>query len=121
MREAVNVLSKHFWHPWPRQQAAERLFADLADYWSSTCGADPIPTARPTGPIEIPNAPGRWYQETLAHYDYAAHASRCPICGGPGLPWRGIFHCDGRCHAIALVESGRTFLPVRVTDTPPPR
>ena len=116
MREAVNVLSKHFGHPWPMQQAAERLFADLADYWSA-----PVSTARPTGPIEIPNAPGRWYQEQTARYDYATDPGHCPLCGGVGLPWRGIFHCDGTCHAIALVESGRTFLPVRVADTPEPR
>jgi hypothetical protein len=60
--------------------------------------------------IEIPNA--GWYQETTARYDYVKTPGQCPICGGVGLPWRGWFHCDGRCHAIAMVADGRTFLPV---------
>ena len=69
---------------------------------------------RHTGPIEIPNASGQWYQETLAYYDYTTDAGHCPICGGIGLVWRGWYHCDGTCHAIAGVSDGRTFLPVRL-------
>lgn len=40
MSDAVNVLSKHFRHPAPTQQATEHLLADLADYWGET-PADP--------------------------------------------------------------------------------
>jgi hypothetical protein len=74
------------------------------------------PPAR-SGPLQIPNASG-WYQETLAFYDYERDPLHCPICGGVGIAWHGWFHCDGTCQAVALVESGRTFLPV---PTPTPR
>jgi hypothetical protein len=69
-------------------------------------GGRPQPTA-----ITIPGAPGRW-QETTARYDYATAKGHCPICGGVGWLWRGYFSCDSVCHAIAVVEDGRTFLPV---------
>jgi hypothetical protein len=73
----------------------------------------PTPTV-PHGPIQIPGLGPQWYQETLAQYAYDTAPSRCPICGGVGIPWRGWFTCDDACQAIALVESGRTFLPVQV-------
>lgn len=69
------------------------------------------------GPIEIPGTgPYRW-QLTTAHYDYATAPGQCPICGGVGIAWRGWFHCDGTCHAIAVVEDGRTYVPVTVAKT----
>jgi hypothetical protein len=52
-----------------------------------------------------------WWQETTARYDYKNDAHHCPICGGRGIVWAGIFYCDGPCHAIAIVTDGRTFLP----------
>ena len=70
----------------------------------------------PQGPIQIPGAGPRLWQLTTATYDYANAASRCPICGGVGLPWQGWFHCDGACHAIAVVADGRTYLPVQAAQ-----
>jgi hypothetical protein len=61
--------------------------------------------------FQIPNAPG-WWQETTARYWYALDGATCPICHGVGVCWRGWFHCDGFCHAIACIADGRVFLPV---------
>lgn len=65
------------------------------------------------GPITIPNTGPQLWQLTTARYAYAVDPTHCPICGGMGIPWKGWFHCDGTCHAIAVVADGRTFLPVR--------
>ena len=77
------------------------------------------PTTR--GPIPIPGTAQPWWQLTTAVYDYATDPVHCPICGGVGIPWAGYFHCDGLCHALAVVADGRTFLPVpRVAQEAPP-
>lgn len=62
--------------------------------------------------IQIPGLAG-WWQETTAHYDYDTAPTACPVCGGVGWIWREWFTCDRTCHAVAVVEDGRTFLPVQ--------
>jgi hypothetical protein len=64
------------------------------------------------GPCTIAGAGDTLWQETTARYVYTDDPGHCPICGGVGIPWDGWFHCDGACHAIAVVADGRTFLPV---------
>ncbi len=54
--------------------------------------------------------PGKWVEAT-ERYDYARDKTRCPVCGGIGMPWLGWFRCEYGPH-IALVESGRTFVGV---------
>ena len=44
--------------------------------------------------------------------------SSCPVCGGVGFPWGGWFHCDGTCHAIAVVSTGQVFVPVTCRPLP---
>jgi hypothetical protein len=75
--------------------------------------------ARRTGPaITITGLPGQW-QETEARYDYASDKSHCPICGGVGWLWRGWFTCEGTCGAVAVLETGRVFLPVTIREDSP--
>ncbi len=43
------------------------------------------------------------------HYDYAnGDRARCPVCDGLGIPWSGLFHCEGGPHK-AVVETGQCF------------
>ncbi len=63
--------------------------------------------------FQIPKAHG-WWQEVTARYSYTEDGVLCPICGGVGMCYDGWFHCDSTCQAIAIIEDGRMFLPVRV-------
>lgn len=58
--------------------------------------------------VPISGLRGTW-SEIPARYDYAQDASRCPNCGGLGIPWRGWFSCE-ECCCKALVEDGRAFM-----------
>ena len=64
--------------------------------------------------VEIPGLGVRVVAPGTLRYDYAAAPSRCPACGGVGMPWGGWFSCDGdwdrHCGAVALVETGEVFL-----------
>ena len=63
-------------------------------------------------PIQIPGLPGL-YVRCPHDYAHAVDANRCPACGGLGVPWHGWFTCDnGRCRAVALVETGVCFVPL---------
>ena len=70
----------------------------------------PLPQSLPRTAMQIPGLPDAWWQETTARYDYATQCA-CPVCGGAG-GWAGWFHCDGTCHALAVVNTGQVFVPV---------
>mgnify|MGYP001608710521 FL=1 len=78
----------------------------------------PLPQSLPCTAMQIPGLPNAWWQETTARYDYATDPSLCPVCGGVGLPWAGWFHCDGTCHAIAIIRTGQVFVPVTCRPLP---
>jgi hypothetical protein len=61
--------------------------------------------------ITIPGAPDNPYRAIAERYDYDADKTRCPSCGGLGMPWHGWFACE-RCRCVAVVEGGRAFVPV---------
>ena len=71
-----------------------------------------------TAPIQIPGLPGKWLL-TGARYDFAGDKTKCPNCGGLGFVWSGWFTCnfDGysgnASGAVALVNDGRCFVPIR--------
>ncbi len=51
--------------------------------------------------------------ETILHrvegkYDYEKDKCRCPVCGGLGTPWSGMFHCEDGPHK-AIIETGECF------------
>lgn len=79
-----------------------------------------VAPCRPSGqgPITIPGADWARWQLTTARYDHAHAPGYCPICGGISWIWAGWMHCDGWCHAIAVVADGRTFLPVPLPRAP---
>jgi hypothetical protein len=62
-------------------------------------------------PIQIAGLDG-WWQAVPQRYDVQADPLYCPVCGGVGIPWRGVYHCDGTCQAIASVATGQVFVPV---------
>lgn len=71
---------------------------------------------RPGDVVEIPGLGSRVVASETVRYDYAADSTRCPACGGMGLPWGGWFSCDNwrtTCGAVALVSTGQVFLPQR--------
>lgn len=44
------------------------------------------------------------------HYDFEnGDKSRCPICGGLGVPWCGLFHCEDNQQHKAVVQTGQCF------------
>jgi len=46
------------------------------------------------------------------HYDHEDRENRinCPVCGGLGIPWGGMFHCEfeGNGHK-AIISTGQCF------------
>jgi hypothetical protein len=62
-------------------------------------------------PIQIDGLEG-WWQAVPQRYDITNDPLHCPVCGGIGIPWAGWYHCDGTCHAKALVGTGQVFVPV---------
>ena len=56
------------------------LKREISGILECTIGATPISLKRVTG-----------------HYDYDDNKNRinCPICGGLGMSWGGLFHCEG--------------------------
>ena len=42
-------------------------------------------------------------------YDYQKDAAKCPVCGGLGFPWGGLFHCENRPH-YAIISTGQCFV-----------
>lgn len=52
-------------------------------------------------------------------YDYAkGDRCRCPICGGLGIPWSGMFHCESRHAHKAIIPTGQCFVVVREGKMP---
>ena len=49
---------------------------------------------------------------TVHLYQPEQSRTRCPICGGLGVPWAGWFHCEDCC-AIAIYDGGATFVPLQ--------
>ena len=44
-------------------------------------------------------------------YDYEnGDRCRCPICGGLGMPWSGMFHCENDAGHKAIIETGQCFV-----------
>jgi hypothetical protein len=71
--------------------------------------------------VNIPGAPGGERRVLLAaRYDYQAQRTKCPACGGLGVPWKGWFTCDD-CLAVALVSDGRCFALLASTSWPEDR
>lgn len=60
--------------------------------------------------------PPKKYWRTTVKYDYEETKCHCPVCGGLGVPWRRWFTCED-CQAIALIETGETFIP-KPPDSP---
>ena len=52
-------------------------------------------------------------QPDAMRYRYAADATRCPLCGGVGIPWNGWFTCQTSCELAAIVETGECFVAIR--------
>lgn len=60
--------------------------------------------------VTIPGAPHNPYQQIAARYVYDADKTKCPACGGTGIPWRAYFSCED-CYCVALVYTGHAFVP----------
>lgn len=41
-------------------------------------------------------------------YEYDKDSTKCGVCGGLGMPWRGWFHCEDGDH-VAVIETGKCF------------
>jgi len=71
--------------------------------------------------IEINGLPGKW-RKIEARYDYKSARTKCPNCGGLGIPWNGWFECDNAfwdgscCGCVAVVETGEAFIYVGGDD-----
>lgn len=64
-----------------------------------------------TGTFEVPGRNGLLRVVPGIRYRYDVDKTRCPNCGGIGLPWAGWFHCDGKCEGIAWIETGEFMQP----------
>ena len=43
------------------------------------------------------------------HYDYDKDRATCPMCGSLGMPWSGMYHCEGNEKHKAIVPTGQCF------------
>ncbi len=42
-------------------------------------------------------------------YDYKkGDRCWCPVCGGLGVPWSGMYHCENKPH-VAIISTGQCF------------
>ncbi len=46
------------------------------------------------------------------HYDKKGNRSKCPICGGLGMAWSGMFHCESVYAHKAVIPTGQCFVVV---------
>jgi hypothetical protein len=58
---------------------------------------------------EISGHPAK-LRRVKGRYDFESDKSRCPICGSIGIPWGGMFHCEGDHHHKAVIETGQCFV-----------
>ncbi len=43
------------------------------------------------------------------HYNSEGDRCRCPFCGVLGIPWCGMFHCEGNNQHKAVIQTGQCF------------
>lgn len=61
--------------------------------------------------VQIPGLPGT-YSQIENKYECEQDKTKCPACGGLGIPWAGWFNCErASCKCKALVDDGRAFIP----------